>query len=173
MDGLQDAVAKFDESNPINIKDNDIFFEFPSDDDVNLYGLEVQGEHHLLIQIIQGEQLNPTVDIGSTAAQELPKFHVWTKDHPPNHVIGNINDGVKTRSTSSIQNKCHFSAFISMIKHKSIKKTLEHADWITAMKMNLLNLTETKYGLLFLLPQTTLLSTQDGYFATSLMMLEA
>ena len=86
------------------------------------------GGHHPQIQIIQGEQLNPIVDIESTAAQELPKLHVWTKDHPPNQVIGNLNAGVQTHSVSSIQNECHFLIFISTIEPKSIKEALEHAD---------------------------------------------
>ncbi|XP_052627519.1 uncharacterized protein LOC128134118 [Lactuca sativa] len=117
VDGFQDAAAEFDDSNPINNDDNENLFEFPSDDD--------------------GEQLNPIVDNESTVAQELPKLHVWTKDHPPNQVIENLNAGVETRSASSIQNECHFSAFISMIEPKSIKEELEHADWITAMQEEL------------------------------------
>lgn len=137
MDGFQDAVAHFDDSNSINIDDNENFFEFHSDDDVNLSGSEVQGEHHPQIQTIQGEQINPIVDIGSSAALELPRLHVWTKDHPPNQVIGNLNAGVQTRSAASIQNECHFSAFISVVEPKSIKEALEHADWITAMQEEL------------------------------------
>ena len=95
------------------------------------------GGHHPQIQIIQGEQLNPIVDIESTAAQELPKLHVWTKDHPPNQVIGNLNAGVQTRSASSIQNECHFSAFISIIEPKYIKDALDHVELITAMQEEL------------------------------------
>ena len=72
VDGFQDAAADFDDSNPLNNDENENFFEFPSDDDVNLSGLEVQGEHHPHIQIIQGEQINSAVDIGSKTTQELP-----------------------------------------------------------------------------------------------------
>ena len=110
-EGFLDAAAEFD-SNPIN-KDDDVnFFDFPPEDDVNFFGSEVQVEHHPQVQTIQGEQHNLSVDIGSSIAQELPKLHVWTKDHPTNQVIGNPNAGVQTRSTISVQNECHFSAFI-------------------------------------------------------------
>ena len=95
--------ANFDDSNPNNIDNNEKFFEFPSDDDVNLSSSEVQGEHHPQVQTIQGEQLNPIVDIGSSAAQELPRLHIWTKDHPLNQVIGNLNAGVQNHSASSIK----------------------------------------------------------------------
>ena len=46
VDGFQDAAADFDDSNPININDDANFFEFPPEDNVNLSGSEVQGEHH-------------------------------------------------------------------------------------------------------------------------------
>ena len=100
MDVFQDAAIEF-ESNPINNDDDANFFDFLLDDDVNLSGSEVQEEHHPQVQTIQREQHNPIVDIGSSAAQELPRLHVWTKDHPLNQVIGDPNAGVQTCSTIS------------------------------------------------------------------------
>ena len=41
VDGFQDAVVEFDDSNPINNDENENFFEFPPNDDVNLSGLDV------------------------------------------------------------------------------------------------------------------------------------
>ena len=75
MDGFQDATTDFDDSSPINIDDDPNLFEFHPEDDVNLSDSEVHGEHHPHVQTIQEEQLNPIVDFGSSAAQELPRLH--------------------------------------------------------------------------------------------------
>lgn len=100
-----------------------------------------------------GEQYNPVVDIRSSAAPELPRLHVWTKDHPLNQVIGDPNNVVETRSSISFQNECHFSAFISMVEPKSIKEALEHADWITTMQEELVEFDRNEVWTLIPLPQ--------------------
>lgn len=41
-----------------------------------------RGEHQPQIQIVMGEKQNPFFDVGSSADQELPRLHIWTKDHP-------------------------------------------------------------------------------------------
>ena len=51
MDVFQDAAIEF-ESNPINNDDDANFFDFLLDDDVNLSGSEVQGEHYPQVQTI-------------------------------------------------------------------------------------------------------------------------
>ena len=40
VDRLQDADAEFDDSHPINNDENENFFEFRSNDDINLSGSE-------------------------------------------------------------------------------------------------------------------------------------
>ncbi|XP_052621726.1 uncharacterized protein LOC128127306 [Lactuca sativa] len=85
----------------------------------------------------KGSNSIPFFDIGSSGTQELPTLHAWTKDHPANQVIGNPNVGVQTPSAASVQNECHFSSFISMVKPKSLKAALENVNWITTMQEEL------------------------------------
>lgn len=85
------------------------------------------------IQTVQGEQHNPIINVGTSISQELSRLNICTKDHPPNQVIRNLNDGVQTRFATNIQNKCHLSEFISVVEPKFIKDSLEYFDWIIAM----------------------------------------
>ena len=89
--------------NPINIDDDANFIKFPPEDDVNLSSSEAQGEHHPHVQTIQGDKHSPIINNGSSVAQELPRLHVWTKDYPPNQVIGNPNACVQTRSAQFLK----------------------------------------------------------------------
>ena len=75
LEGFLDAAPEFD-SNPINNTDDVNFFDFPPEDDVNFFGSEVQDEHLPQAQTIQGEQHNHICDIGSSAAQELPRLDI-------------------------------------------------------------------------------------------------
>ena len=43
VDGFENAATDFDNSNPINIDDDANFFGFPPEDDVNLFGSDIQG----------------------------------------------------------------------------------------------------------------------------------
>ena len=109
VDGFQDALHQFIEFDPPNNNHVDAnFFDFPPEDETNVFGSEVQVEHHHQFQIIQGEQ-----------------------------VIGNPNAGVQTHSIISVQNESHFMAFILMVESKSIKEAVERADWITVMQEEL------------------------------------
>nr|KAJ0228423.1 hypothetical protein LSAT_V11C100038800 [Lactuca sativa] len=56
--------------------------------------------------------------------------------HPVDQIIGNIHDGVRTRSRVS-NNFCMYVNFVSMILPDKIHSALQDADWIKAMKEEL------------------------------------
>nr|KAJ0218253.1 hypothetical protein LSAT_V11C300155830 [Lactuca sativa] len=58
------------------------------------------------------------------------------RDHPINRIIGNIHDGVRTRS-SVLNNFCMYVNFVSMILPDKVHTTLQDADWIKAMQEEL------------------------------------
>ncbi|KAI3518357.1 hypothetical protein L1887_06990 [Cichorium endivia] len=43
----------------------------------------------------------------------IPRLHKWTRNHPPNQIIGNPSSGIQTRSKKYIQDECHFATYIS------------------------------------------------------------
>nr|KAJ0190060.1 hypothetical protein LSAT_V11C800416990 [Lactuca sativa] len=55
------------------------------------------------------------------------------RDHPVDRIIGNIHDGVRTRS-SVPNNFCMYVNFVSMILPDKVHTTLQDADWIKAMQ---------------------------------------
>ncbi|CAH9089121.1 unnamed protein product, partial [Cuscuta epithymum] len=59
----------------------------------------------------------------------------WLNQHPPQQIIGNIHEGVRTRS--AIQKEALFSCFISQIEPKKIEEALLDSDWIQAMQEEL------------------------------------
>nr|KAJ0208700.1 hypothetical protein LSAT_V11C400218990 [Lactuca sativa] len=59
----------------------------------------------------------------------------WTKDHPVDQIICDLDSGVVTRSAT--KNECLYAIFLSMIDPKGIKEALEDADWVKAMKEEL------------------------------------
>nr|KAJ0218843.1 hypothetical protein LSAT_V11C300152690 [Lactuca sativa] len=56
--------------------------------------------------------------------------------HPVDQIIGNIHDGVRTRSRVS-NNFCMYINFVSMILPDKIHSALQDADWIKAMQEEL------------------------------------
>nr|KAJ0185610.1 hypothetical protein LSAT_V11C900471260 [Lactuca sativa] len=67
--------------------------------------------------------------------------------HPVDQIIGNIHDGVRTRSRVS-NNFCMYVNFISMILPDKIHTALQDADWIKAMQEELNEFERHKVGLL-------------------------
>ncbi|CAI9261367.1 unnamed protein product [Lactuca saligna] len=55
------------------------------------------------------------------------------RDHPVDQIIGNLHDGVRTRSRVS-NNFCMYVNFVSMIIPDKIHSTLQEADWSKAMQ---------------------------------------
>nr|KAJ0202404.1 hypothetical protein LSAT_V11C600314680 [Lactuca sativa] len=58
------------------------------------------------------------------------------RDHPVDRIIGNIHDGVRTRS-SVLNNFCMYVNFVSMILPDKVLTALQDADWIKAMQEEL------------------------------------
>jgi len=56
------------------------------------------------------------------------------RDHPIDLIIGNLNEGVRTRTTS---NFCLYVNFMSMVSTEKIHLALLDADWIRAMQEKL------------------------------------
>ncbi|KAI3510710.1 hypothetical protein L1887_17843 [Cichorium endivia] len=67
----------------------------------------------------------------------LPRLHKWTRSHPSNQIIGNPSSKVQTRSKKSIQDECHYAAYISKVEPKTVLDALDDDDWTKAMEEEL------------------------------------
>ncbi|KAJ9557114.1 hypothetical protein OSB04_011728 [Centaurea solstitialis] len=72
----------------------------------------------------------------------LPAQLKWTRAHPLYNVIGDVNDGVKTRSASA--NYCLYKSFLSKIEPKNVSQALDDSDWLLAMQEELLQFKRNK-----------------------------
>ena len=111
--------------------------ETMGDDNFNTF--QDQGFPASIIQqpeIVSGINQNDVTEVVSTAAEEhqLQRLHIWTRNHPPNQIIGNPNAGVQTRSAKECADFCLHSAFLSIIELKNIKEAIEHPHWISAIQ---------------------------------------
>ncbi|KAJ9558055.1 hypothetical protein OSB04_012669 [Centaurea solstitialis] len=75
----------------------------------------------------------------------------WTRAQPLYNVIGDVNDGVKTRSASA--NYCLYKSFLSIIERKNVSQALEDSDWLLAMQEELLQFKRNKVYRLVPRPQ--------------------
>ncbi|KAJ9541518.1 hypothetical protein OSB04_028024 [Centaurea solstitialis] len=76
----------------------------------------------------------------------LPAQLKWTRAHPLYIVIGDVNDGVKTRSASA--NYCLYKSFLSKIEPKNVSQALDDSDWLLAMQEELLQNKKDESGLI-------------------------
>nr|KAJ0227803.1 hypothetical protein LSAT_V11C100040470 [Lactuca sativa] len=74
---------------------------------------------------------NVSVSISTESASVIEH-----RDHPVDRIIGNIHDGVRTRS-SVLNNFCMYVNFVSMILPDKVHTALQDADWIKAMQEEL------------------------------------
>ncbi|KAJ9539388.1 hypothetical protein OSB04_032121 [Centaurea solstitialis] len=81
----------------------------------------------------------------------LPAQLKWTRAHPLYNVIGDVNDGVKTRSASA--NYCLYKSFLSKIEPKNVSQALDDSDWLLAMQEELLQFKRNKVYRLVPRPQ--------------------
>ncbi|KAJ9541902.1 hypothetical protein OSB04_028408 [Centaurea solstitialis] len=81
----------------------------------------------------------------------LPAQLKWTRAHPLYNVIGDVNDGVKTRSASA--NYCLYKSFLSVIEPKNFSQALDDSDWLLAMQEELLQFKRNKVYRLVPRPQ--------------------
>ncbi|KAJ9544590.1 hypothetical protein OSB04_024297 [Centaurea solstitialis] len=72
----------------------------------------------------------------------LPAQLKWTRAHPLYNVIGDVKDGVKTRSASA--NYCLYKSFLSKIEPKNVSQALDDSDWLLAMQDELLQFKRNK-----------------------------
>ncbi|KAJ9542154.1 hypothetical protein OSB04_028660 [Centaurea solstitialis] len=75
----------------------------------------------------------------------------WTRAHPLYNVIGDVKDGVKTRSASA--NYCLYKSFLSVIEPKNVSHALEDSDWLLAIQEELLQFKRNNVYRLVLRPQ--------------------
>ncbi|KAJ9544596.1 hypothetical protein OSB04_024303 [Centaurea solstitialis] len=81
----------------------------------------------------------------------LPAQLKWTRAHLLYNVIGDVNDGVKTRSASA--NYCLYKSFLSVIEPKNVSQALEDSDWLLAIQEELLQFKRNKVYRLVPRPQ--------------------
>ncbi|KAJ9536179.1 hypothetical protein OSB04_un000639 [Centaurea solstitialis] len=81
----------------------------------------------------------------------LPAQLKWTRAHPLYNVIGDVKDGVKTRSASA--NYCLYKSFLSKIEPKNVSQALDDSDWLLAMQEELLQFKRNKVYRLVPRPQ--------------------
>ncbi|GJS53732.1 retrovirus-related pol polyprotein from transposon TNT 1-94 [Tanacetum coccineum] len=78
----------------------------------------------------------PTV--GQTAAPNLEHVTKWTKDHPLDNIIGELERPVWTRLQLHKQALfCYYDAFLTLVEPKNYKDALTQACWIEAMQEKL------------------------------------
>nr|GFC78641.1 hypothetical protein [Tanacetum cinerariifolium] len=78
-----------------------------------------------------------SIPVNADGTPNSPIAHVqkWTKDHPLDNFIGDVQCPVSTRKqlrTNAIW--CFFNEFISHVEPKNYKQALEHSCWIKAMQ---------------------------------------
>ncbi|KAI3742536.1 hypothetical protein L1987_60221 [Smallanthus sonchifolius] len=105
----------------------------------------------------------------STLVNVLPVPEVASikehKDHPVTNIIGNLQDGVKTRSLvdntclytcikdSGVLDDCSHSCFISQVEPKNVEMALHDNNWIEAMQEELAQFDKLKVWNLVDLPK--------------------
>ncbi|KAD4178523.1 hypothetical protein E3N88_27114 [Mikania micrantha] len=58
--------------------------------------------------------------------------------HPVENIIGNVEEGVRTRSSMHEANICLFSCFLSQVEPKKVAEALKDKSWVEAMQEELL-----------------------------------
>nr|KAJ0192955.1 hypothetical protein LSAT_V11C800440770 [Lactuca sativa] len=79
---------------------------------------------------------SPETDNVSVSISPESASVIEHRDHPTDRIIGNIHDGVLTRS-SVLNNFCMYVNFVSMILPDKVHTALQDADWIKAMQEEL------------------------------------
>ena len=85
---------------------------------------------------------------------ELPKEWRILRDLSVENIIGQMKEGVSTRS--SISNFCNHTAFVSQIKPKSIDEALKDEKWVEAMHEELNQFARNEVW--FLVPKTAMMN---------------
>ncbi|GJW46618.1 putative ribonuclease H-like domain-containing protein [Tanacetum coccineum] len=78
-----------------------------------------------------------TVNVDTTHLNNPPLEHAqkWTKDHPLENVIGDINRSVSTRRQLETDAMwCFFNEFLENVEPKNFKEAVQYPCWIDAMQ---------------------------------------
>ncbi|XP_019175585.1 PREDICTED: uncharacterized protein LOC109170903 [Ipomoea nil] len=76
----------------------------------------------------------PTSHEPSTSQGSFQPDLKWLKNHPQDQIIGDVHDGVRTRSALQ---ETQFSCFLSQVEPKDIDDALKDPSWIEAMQEEL------------------------------------
>ncbi|KAL8120307.1 hypothetical protein AgCh_017465 [Apium graveolens] len=71
----------------------------------------------------------------SSSRENLPSARKWTKAYIPDLIIGNLDVGVRTRTTTS--NECLYHSFLSQTEPKKVEEALQDADWVQVIQEEL------------------------------------
>ena len=82
-----------------------------------------------------GHSQHQNVFQGESSRSVPPIRSVWSRDHPFELIIGDLDVGVRTRSAT--QNECMYYVFLSKMEPKKIEEALTDPDWVVAMQEEL------------------------------------
>ena len=100
----------------------------PSTDNQNSISMELGGVSHNISTSIQYEyqdQVHET-EISSSSRSNQPPQRKRTKSHPFELIIGDANEGVKTRSAT--HNECPYNSFLSQEEPRKVEDALQDPD---------------------------------------------
>ncbi|KAI3668197.1 hypothetical protein L6452_43274 [Arctium lappa] len=83
----------------------------------------------------------PIVDPTSELSNHAPAQR-WTKDHPIDQILGDLEAGIQTRRSSG--NICLFVNFLSLIEPKKTDDALRDPNWVSAMQEELTEFSRNK-----------------------------
>jgi len=100
----------------------------------------ISGTHdEAQVQQVQDQQASTSqANQANDQSQVLQPTHI-ARDHPLDHIIGDITRGVKTRSR--LASFCEHYSFIPSIEPTNIEEALQDVDWVNAMHEELNNFT--------------------------------
>nr|GEZ36110.1 hypothetical protein [Tanacetum cinerariifolium]GEZ36706.1 hypothetical protein [Tanacetum cinerariifolium] len=104
--------------------------ETPIDDvDSNLY------EPYITPEAVSEVSSSTHVNVDVTPNSPIAHVQKWTKDHPLDNVIGDVQRPVCTgKQLQTDAMWCFFNEFISHVEQKNYKQALEHSCWIEEMQ---------------------------------------
>ena len=86
---------------------------------------------------------------------------VWSKAHPWELILGDLEAGVKTRSAT--RNECFYSGFLSQEEQKKVEYALNDPDWVVAIQDELNQFERHKYESWYLGQMTNMSLAPNGY----------
>ncbi|KAD4179191.1 hypothetical protein E3N88_27782 [Mikania micrantha] len=90
---------------------------------------------------IQLEVVLPNLELinldSASQLDVIPRTRIHNT-HPVENIIGNVEEGVRTRSSMHEANICLFSCFLSQVELKKVAEALKDNSWVEAMQEELL-----------------------------------